>query len=138
MQYLILILTMKIWFGSGILMLWVEFLQYKKRLWELLLSNQGTAIHLPLFSKLKLLRFNDNVHLEIIFLIKKFINSLFPPVFNNWFPFCSNGHSCETTSSASCKLFKPFFRTNLHGKHFIAVNAIDDWNKAQTSWRYHS
>ena len=87
----------------------------------------------PLFSKLKLLKFNDKVHLENVLLISKFINSLLPPVFNNWFTFCSNVHNYETTSSATCKLFKPSFRTNLYGKNSITVNAIDAWNKAQTS-----
>ena len=87
----------------------------------------------PLFSKLKLLKFNDKVHLENVLLISKFINSLLPPVFNNWFTFCSNIHNYETTSSATCKLFKLSFRTNLYGKNSITVNAIDAWNKAQTS-----
>ena len=87
----------------------------------------------PLFCKLKLLKFNDKVHLENVLLISKFINSLLPPVFNNWFTFWSNVHNYETTSSATCKLFKPSFRTNLYGKKSITLNAIDAWNKAQTS-----
>ena len=86
----------------------------------------------PLFSKLKLLKFNDKVHLENVLLISKFINSLLPPVFNNWFTFCSNVHNYETTSSATCKLFKPSFCTNLYGKNSIKINATDAWNKAQT------
>ena len=77
----------------------------------------------PLFFKLKLLKFNDKVHLENVLLISKFINSLLPPVFNNWFTFCSNVHNYETTSSATCKLFKPFFCTNLYGNNSITVNA---------------
>ena len=87
----------------------------------------------PLFFKLKLLKFNDKVHLENVLLISKFINSLLPPVFNNWFTFCSDVHNYGTTSSATCKLFKRSFRTNLYGKNQITVNAIDAWNKAQTS-----
>ena len=87
----------------------------------------------PLFSKLKLLKFNDKVHLENVLLISKFINSLLPPVFNNWFTFCSNVHNYETTSSATCKLFKPSLRTDLYGKNLIALNATDAWNKAHTS-----
>ena len=83
----------------------------------------------PLFFKLKLLKFNDKVHHENVFLISKFINSLLPPVFN-WFTFCSNVHNYETASSATCKLFKPSFHTNLYGKNSITVNAIDPWNKA--------
>ena len=85
----------------------------------------------PLFSKVKLLKFNDKVLLENVLLISKFINSLLPPVFNNWFTFCSNIHNYETTSSATCKLFKPFC-TTLSGTNSITVNAIDTWNKAQT------
>ena len=90
--------------------------------------NSGT-----LFFKLKLLKFNDEVHLENELLISKFINSLLPPVFNNWFTFCSNVHNYETASSANCKLFKPSFRTNLYGKNSITVNATEAWNKAQNS-----
>ena len=66
-------------------------------------------------------------------LISKFISSLLTPVFNDWFTFCSHVHNYETTSSATCKLFKPSFHTNLYGKNSIRVNAIDAWNKAQTS-----
>ena len=87
----------------------------------------------PLFSKLKLLKFNDKVHLENVLLISKFINSLLLPVFNNWCTFCTNVHNYGTTSSATCKLFKPFFCTNLYGKSSITANAIDAWNKAQIS-----
>ena len=84
----------------------------------------------PLFSKLKLLKFNDKVHLENVLLISKFINSLLPPVFNNWFTFCSNIHNYETTSSATCKLFKTSFRTN-----FSFSKCYRRWNKAQISLR---
>ena len=58
----------------------------------------------PLVSKLKL---SDKVHLENVLLISKFINSLLPPVSNNWFTFCSNALNYDITSSAACKLFKP-------------------------------
>ena len=56
-----------------------------------------------------------------------------PPVFNNWFTFFSNIHNYETTSAATSKLFKLTFHTNLYGKHSITINAIDAWNKDQTS-----
>ena len=46
---------------------------------------------------------------------------------------CSNIHNYDTTSPATCKLFQPSFCTNLHGKNSVAVNAIDAWNKTQTS-----
>ena len=53
----------------------------------------------PLFSKIKLPKFKYKVLLENVLLIGKFINSLFPSVFNNWFTFCSNIYNYETTSS---------------------------------------
>ena len=71
----------------------------------------------PLFSKLKLLKFNDKLHLENVLLIGKFINTLLPPFVNNWFTFGSNVHNYETTSSATCKIIKPSFRINLCGKN---------------------
>ena len=87
---------------------------------------QSRNCHLsPLFSKTKVLKFNDKVHLENVLLISIFINSLLPPVFKNWFTFCSNVHNYDATSSATCKLFKPSSRTNLYGKNPITVNAID-------------
>ena len=88
----------------------------------------------PLFSKLKLLKFNDKVLLENVLLISEFINSLLPQVFNSWFTFCSDIHNYETNSSATCKLLKPSFHTNLCGKNSITINAADAWNKAQTSF----
>ena len=89
----------------------------------------------PLFSKLRLLKFNYKLHLENMLLISKLINILLPPVFNNWFTFCPNIPNYETSSSATCKLIKHSLRTNLCGKNSIAINAIDAWNKAQTSPR---
>ena len=81
------------------------------------------------FLKLKLLKFSDKFLLENVVLISKFIKSLLAPVFT----FCSTIHNYETTSSTTCKLFKPSFLTNLYGKNSITVNAIDVCNKAQTS-----
>ena len=88
----------------------------------------------PLFSKLKILKFNDKVILENVLLISKFSNSLLRPAFNNWFNLCSNIDNYETTSSATCKLFKSSFRTNLYGKTSVTINVVDAWNKAQTSF----
>ena len=85
-----------------------------------------------LFLKLKLLKFNDEVLLENVLLISKFINSLSPPVFNNSLTFCSNIHNYERTSSTTCRLFKTSFYINLYGKNSVTANIIDAWNKAQT------
>ena len=100
----------------------------QKTPWELLISSQSF-----LFSKLKLLKFNDKVVFENVLLISKFIISLLQSFFNNWFTFCSNIHNYETTSSAICKLFKHSFRSNLYAKNTITIKAMEAWNKAQTS-----
>ena len=81
------------------------------------------------FLKLKLLKFSDKFLLENAVLISKFFKNLLPAVFT----FCSTIHNYETTSSTTCKLFKPSFLTDLYGKNSITVNAIDAYNKAQTS-----
>ena len=86
----------------------------------------------PSFLKLKLLKLSNKVLLENVPLISKFINSLLPPAFNNWFTFCSNIHNYITIRQPHPKLFEPSFRTNLCGKNSITINAIDAWNKAQT------
>ena len=105
----------------------------QKKTMRIITFQSRNCYSTPLFSKLKLLKFSDKVHLENVLLISKFINSLLLPVFNNWYTFCSNVHNYGTTSSATCKPFKPSFCTNLCGKSSITVNAIDVWNKAQTS-----
>ena len=110
-----------------------RIISFQKKAMRIITFQSRNCHSSPLFFKLKLLKLKDKVHLENVLLISKFVNSLLPPVFNNWFIFCSDVHNYETTSSATCKLFKPSFRTNLYGKNSITVNAIDAWNKAQTS-----
>ena len=110
-----------------------RILTLQKNVMKIITFQSSNCHSSPLFSKLKLLNFNDKVLLENVLLISKFINSLLPPVFNNWFTFCLNIHNYETTPSTTCKLFKPSFRTNLYGKNSITINAIDAWNKPQTS-----
>ena len=53
-----------------------------------------------------------------------------PSIFDKWFTLCSDIYNYNTTASG--KLFKPSFRTNLHGKNSITVSAVDAWNKIQT------
>ena len=123
MQYLVHILIILIWFEVRIQMIWVELLHY----------IQGIVIKVLYFQNLSYLNSLIKSFLKMCFwLVNLSIVSL-SPVFNNWFPFCSNTRYYETTLSATCKLFKPSFRTFLHGRNSVTVNAIDAWNKAQTS-----
>ena len=130
MQYLVHILIILIWFEVRIQMLLVVLLHYKKRLWELTFPNQGIVIQVLYFQNLSYLNSLIKSFLKMCFWLVN-LSILF--VFNNWFAFCSNTRYYETTLSATCKLFKPSFRTFLHGRNSITVNATDAWNKAQSS-----
>ena len=123
MQYLVHILIILIWFEVRIQMIWVELLHY----------IQGIVIEVLYFQNLSYLNSLIKSFLKMCFwLVNLSIVSL-SPAFNKWFPFCSNTRYYETTLSATCKLLKPSFRTFLHGRNSITVNATDAWNKAQTS-----
>ena len=75
----------------------------------------------------------DKVYLENVLLISKFINTLLPPAFNNWFTFCSNVQTIRQLYLLLVNFLNPLFHTNLYGKNSIKVSAIDAWNKAQIS-----
>ena len=78
-----------------------RILALQKRAMRIINFKSRNCHSIPLFLKLKILKFNDKVLLENVFLISKFINSLLPPVFKNWFTLCPNIHNYETTSSAT-------------------------------------
>ena len=52
----------------------------------------------------------DKVQLENILFVNKCINSLLPPIFNDWFTFVSAQHTYETSNSTKDKLFRPPFK----------------------------
>ena len=52
------------------------------------------------------LKFEDKILIENILFIHKSLNNLLPPIFKNWFTFCSDVHNYQTASSASDKIFK--------------------------------
>ena len=64
--------------------------------------------------------------------ISKSINNLLPPIFKNWFIFCSDIYNYDTVSSSADKLFKPSYRTDLYGKNSVIIDAINCCNKLQT------
>ena len=86
------------------------------------------------FQRFKILKFSDKVILGNVLLISKIINICLPPAFHNWFTLWSNIYNYEETSSDTCKLFKPSSCHNLYGKNSVTINAVDAWNKAQTSF----
>ena len=89
----------------------------------------------PLFKSNHILKFEDKILIENILFINKSLNNLLPPIFKNWFTFCSDVHNYQTVSSTSDKIFKPSYRTDSFGKNSITIGAINSWNKTQYQFR---
>ena len=82
-----------------------------------------------LFKQNFILKFQDNICVENILLVSKFLNNLTPSVFSTWFSFSSDQHNYETSSSTQGNLTKLFYKTNRYGKYSITVSAVELWNK---------
>ena len=89
----------------------------------------------PLFTSNHILKLEDKILIENILFINKSLNNLLPPIFKNWFTFCSDVHNYQTVSSTSDKIFKPSYRTDSFGKHSITIGAINSSNKTQHQFR---
>ena len=89
----------------------------------------------PLFKSNHILKLEDKILIENILFINKSLNNLLPPIFKNWFTFCSDVHNYQTVSSTSDKIFKPSYRTDSFGKHSITIGAINSSNKTQHQFR---
>ena len=89
----------------------------------------------PLFKSNHILKLEDKILIENILFINKSLNNLLPPIFKNWFTFCSDVHNYQTVSSTSDKIFKPSYRTDSFGKNSITIGAINSWNKTQYQFR---
>ena len=88
----------------------------------------------PLFKKQNLLKFENKIQLENVFLVNKYFNNILPSIFDNWFTLCSDMHNYNTAASLTGKLFKPSFPTILYGKNSITLSAVNAWNKIQTAF----
>ena len=97
-----------------------------------IINNQPKNSHSgPLLKQNNIPKFEDKILIENIIFVSKSINNLLPPIFKNWFIFCSEMHSYNTVSSATDKLFKPSHRTDSYGKNSLIISAINCWNKTQ-------
>ena len=85
----------------------------------------------PLFKENVILKLIDQVHLENILFVNKYINNLLPTIFNDWFTLVSAQHSYPTSSSTKEKPLKPPFKTISYGKNSVVESSIQSWNNAQ-------
>ena len=93
----------------------------------------GTVINKPsnshsglLFQKSNILKFGDKILNTNIIFISKWINNLLPPIFKNWFIFCSKIHNYGRVLSSTDK---PSYRADSYGKNSITVGALNCWNE---------
>ena len=62
-----------------------------------IINNQRRNSHLSLlFKKNSILKFEDKILINNIVFISKSINNLLPPIFKNWFIFCSEIHMTQS------------------------------------------
>ena len=87
----------------------------------------------PLFRSNHILKLEDKILIENILFINKSFNNLLPPIFKNWFTFCSDVHNYHTFSTTADKIFKPSYRSDSYGKNSITLGAINSWNKTHLS-----
>ena len=85
----------------------------------------------PLFIRSFILKFSDKFTLENTLFVSKSINNLLPSLFSDWFLFSSDQHNYETCCSSLDNLYKPSYKTNLYGKNYIIVSAINACNNLQ-------
>ena len=105
----------------------------------IIINNQPSNSHSSLlFKKSNILKFEDKILINNIIFISKSINNLQPPIFKNWFIFCSDIHKYDTVSSSADKLFKPSYRTDSYGRNSVIIGAINCWNKMQNILRNQS
>ena len=98
-----------------------------------IINNQPkivTQVHY--FKKNNILKFEDKILIGNIIFVSKSINNLLPPIFKNWFIFCSEIHNYNTVSLSTDKLFKPSYSTDSYGKNSAIISAINCWNKTQS------
>ena len=87
----------------------------------------------PLFKSNHILKLEDKILIENILFTNKSLNNLLPPIFKNWFTFCSDVHNYHTFSTTADKIFKSSYRSDSYGKNSITLGAINSWNKTHLS-----
>ena len=84
-----------------------------------------------IITKSNILKFEDKILISNMIFICKSINNILPPVFKNWFIFCSEIHNNDTVSLSTNTLFKSFYGTDYYGKNSITATAINCQNETQ-------
>ena len=82
----------------------------------------------PLFKKLNILKFKDNLALLNTKFVHDFLKGTLPSIFVDTFRRVENIHSKETSQATCGKLFIPRYLTVNYGKKSISMCCINSWN----------
>ena len=95
-----------------------------------IINNQPKNSHSgPLFQQNNIIKFQDKILIGNILFVSKSIDNLLPPIFKNWFIFCSEIQNYNTVSLATDKLFNTSYRTDSYAKRILMIlSAINCWN----------
>ena len=77
-----------------------------------------------LYKSNHILKLEGKTFIENTLFINKSFDKLLPPIFKNWFTFCSDLHNYQKVSSTADKIFKPSYRTDSYGKNSITIGVI--------------
>ena len=104
----------------------VQFLQ-NKALRKITFSNLETPMN-NIYKDLKILKFNDYIHLQNCLFMHKFTTHELPKTFNNHFTFLKNRHNHNTRAAESNIINVPLVNTHKYGTLSIKYQCIQDWN----------
>ena len=82
----------------------------------------------PLFKKLKILKFKDQITLSNCLLVHDQIHNELPNTFNNYFITTNDLYTANTKSAKAGKLFVPLVNSTRYGRHSIKHSCILAWN----------
>ena len=100
----------------------------RKRAMRIISFAHYDAHTLPIFTKLKIIKFSDLILLcNCLFIYKHFISKS-PSVFSNVFILASNTQEQNTRFASHGLLTKPTCNTSKYGNNPFAASAIASWN----------
>ena len=117
--------------GLRMVMQLIILSSYKKKLIELLTLSHVILTLVVYSKKIFILKFLDKVNLENTLFVSKSIYNVLPSLFNDWFLFSSEQHNYETSWSYHGSLHKLSYKTDIYGKNYIVVSAINAWSNSQ-------
>ena len=100
----------------------------QKKAVRIMTFSDFTAHSLPLFGKLKILTFNDNITLLNCLFVYDYIKGNLPKSFDNIFERIEDTHHNETRGAFTGQLTIPHYKSTTYGLKSIYKKCIDSWN----------